>query len=72
MGELRININLDNDAFQDDPDGEVMRILSRVIDGLRENTPLIGGDLGKANTLFDSNGNRVGQIKVHESDDQQG
>lgn len=65
MAELRISIHLEGAAMEDDPDGEVMRILSRVIDGLRENTPLIGGDLDHANSLFDTNGNRVGQIKVY-------
>lgn len=65
MAEVRINIRLEGAAMEDDPDGEVMRILSRIIDGLRENTPLIGGDLDRAQTLFDTNGNRVGQIKTH-------
>lgn len=65
MDELRISITLGNDAFADDPDGEVMRILSRVIDGLRDNTPIAMGTLRHANSLFDINGARVGQIKIH-------
>lgn len=69
MAELRINIRLEGAIMEDDPDGEVMRILSRIIDGLRENTPLIGGDLDRAQTLFDVNGNRVGQIKTHHEEE---
>lgn len=69
MAELRINIRLEGAVMEDDPDGEVMRILSRIVDGLRENTPLIGGDLDRAQTLFDTNGNRVGQIKTHHEEE---
>lgn len=65
MDELKITIALGSDAFADDPDGEVMRILSRIIDGLRDNTPVAMGTLKHANSLFDINGNRVGQIKIH-------
>lgn len=65
MPELRINIRMDNDAFRVDPDGEVMIILSRIIDGLRANGPIGDGMLLQANSLFDTNGGRVGQIKVY-------
>lgn len=72
MDKLRIEIELGNAAFDDDPDGEVMRILSRIIDGLRANTPIATGTLCHANSIFDANGARVGQIKVHVDHDQQG
>lgn len=68
MAELQINIRMSNAAFEDDPDGEVMVILSRIVQGLAENAPIKAGTLKHANSLFDTNGARVGQIKVHEEE----
>lgn len=69
MAELRINIELKGAVLEDDPDGEVANMLIKLAGQIRTNTPLIEGRLRHASTLFDSNGNRVGQIKTHHEDE---
>lgn len=55
MSKLVITIDLDNDAFQEDQEGEVRRIL--------RNFPLLDGW-----KLHDINGNAVGLIEVKEDE----
>ena len=68
MPELRINIRLEGDAFVQDPDGEVVRILFGLINRMNINSPIASETLRHAASLFDLNGNRCGQVKVHEDD----
>jgi hypothetical protein len=56
--QITINVNLDNAAFEDNPN-ELQEILARQIPH-----NLKPGDDG---TLKDSNGNRVGSYEVNES-----
>lgn len=69
MPELRISIRLEGAALKDDPDAETVAILRSLADRIEENRPLAQGpfsSLRNAVSLFDHNGNRVGQVKVHE------
>jgi hypothetical protein len=61
MAELRITINLDNDAFRTDEYGEV----SRILEGLSRK--VLHGDLGNA-TIKDANGNTVGSFTVQDDE----
>jgi hypothetical protein len=58
--DLTIKINLDNDAFGQDPGWEVQRILARLVKDLGNWTL---ADLNKSN-LRDVNGNIVGRVSV--------
>jgi len=53
-------ISSNNDAFREDPDGEVCRILEETLAAVKEGG--VGGNREK--TLRDINGNRCGYIKV--------
>jgi hypothetical protein len=59
MADLKISLNTDNDAFYDDENLEVARILRNLADKI-ENNPVsgIGGFI-----LRDINGNSVGDIE---------
>jgi hypothetical protein len=61
MAELRITINLDNDAFRTDEYGEV----SRILEGLSRK--VLHGDMGNA-TIKDINGNTVGSFTVQDDE----
>lgn len=50
---FRLRFNTDNDAFADDPHGEMQRILLRIAGAVRD-----GEDAGG---ILDNNGNRIGQ-----------
>lgn len=65
MAEFRINIRLEGQALRDHPDHEVADMLIKMAGQIRANRPIGDGMLLQANSLFDSNGNRVGQVKVH-------
>ena len=54
---ISINLNLDNSAFEDNPD-ELRQTLNQIPQSLQP------GDDG---ILRDSNGNRVGSYEVHEN-----
>lgn len=53
MAKFKIEIKMDNDAFQEDPALEVARILRELADNVERNG--LGGRY-----LFDINGNMVG------------
>ena len=61
MAELRITINLDNDALRTDEYGEVSRILERL------SRKVLRGDMGNA-TIKDANGNTVGSFTVQDDE----
>ena len=54
--KITINIKTDNEAFQDNKEGEVWRIVTAVANRLEG-----GQSMG---TCFDSNGNLVGEWKA--------
>lgn len=55
---ITITINTDNDAFQDDPWGEVASILESIATNMRE-YPNLEDQSGK---IYDSNGNSCGTL----------
>lgn len=55
MKSVTIKINTKNDAFQGNPDAEVIRILRQIIKHIENNVPVYD--------LMDANGNKVGTIK---------
>ncbi len=58
---ITITINTDNDAFANDPSGEVSRILKRLIADIKTEWFLqLVGD----SKLFDINGNTVGKVTI--------
>ena len=59
---ITININTDNDGFQESMNGETARILERL--SLRLNRDEIDIHIGERVSLFDSNGNNIGQLEV--------
>ena len=59
---ITININTDNDGFQESMNGETARILERL--SLRLNRDEIDIQIGERVSLFDSNGNNIGQLEV--------
>ena len=61
MAELRITINLANEAFCYDEYGEVSRILERL------SRKVMRGDMGNA-TITDINGNAVGSFTVQDDE----
>jgi len=56
----KIEINLDNAAFGDEPEAEVCRILEGLVEGIKESGHLCGVPI----PLRDFNGNVVGWAKV--------
>ena len=62
MAKFMLEIDIDNDAFQPDPDIEIARLLHEA--GMRVN----GGMLGRKSRmgLRDSNGNTVGGYQIIE------
>jgi len=61
--KLRVEINLDNDAFIQHPGYEVYRVLDQVSNNVHDADTL---DIGDGASLFDSNGNTVGFWRVAE------
>ena len=59
---ITVNINTDNDGFQESMNGETARILERL--SLRLNRDEIDIQIGERVSLFDSNGNNIGQLEV--------
>jgi hypothetical protein len=59
---ITININTDNDGFQESMNGETARILEVLVMKLRRDE--IDIHPGECAYLQDSNGNRVGQLEV--------
>lgn len=57
--QLTVTVNLDNAAFEDNPD-ETRRILLELAYRLELGRP----DVGWESPLYDSNGNQVGDAKV--------
>jgi hypothetical protein len=60
MAELQISINLDNAAFEDNPQDEVKRILTNYCNSIRNNAD----NLNDKYSFIDFNGNQVGEAKV--------
>jgi hypothetical protein len=60
-----IEINMDNDAFEDAPSHELGRILGRLEDDVLRN---IVGEVGHHLTCVDLNGNAVGKLEIVESE----
>lgn len=60
--QFRISINVDNGAFEDNPEGEIEKILERAIDRLYD-LAWPGDEVGEGISLLDSNGNRVGFMR---------
>jgi hypothetical protein len=58
--ELKITINMDNDAFVGRPKTEIKRI----INGLLNSTKLSEISFGNSKTLMDINGNSVGKAEI--------
>ena len=56
---ITITINTDNAAFQDNESFEVIRILQRLVDSIRD-----GGYIQPSYTLRDLNGNTVGTLET--------
>jgi hypothetical protein len=59
MKELRININLDNDAFQQEGSAEIARILHKLADYYEDMY-----EVAAVRRLFDVNGNSVGKAEI--------
>lgn len=59
--KFKIEIEMDNAAFEDNPDAEVIRILESAIFQIKRR-----GDIGALDgrPLHDINGNTVGKIRV--------
>lgn len=57
MDEFRLTIQLDNEAFEDDPSTEVVRILRTLANSIEKRSFF---DAGNDYPLFDCNGNDVG------------
>lgn len=55
---IEINIDCDNEAFDYDPMAEVVDILTHAIDKLYDMP------VGSTENLYDTNGNRVGEVRV--------
>ena len=60
--KIRIEINCDNAAFEDDMFGEVNRILGEKLPGLSSEI----AEPGDSYPLMDINGNKVGTLTVEE------
>jgi hypothetical protein len=59
MSQITITINTDNDAFQDDPQGQIADILESIAHNAR-------GGADFEDYVYDVNGNKCGTIKVKE------
>lgn len=53
---LSIKFHMENAAFQDDPDGETVRILRGIIGKIQA-----AGSFGACGACMDINGNKIGQ-----------
>lgn len=62
MASITIKINMDNAAFEDDPQGEVIRILGQVIGKINHGLCVADAE-GK---LRDTNGNTCGSVEIEE------
>lgn len=62
MNTFRLRIEVENDAFQDDMVGELVRTLGKVAKQLREN----GASFDRSFPVRDSYGNRVGEMKFED------
>jgi hypothetical protein len=59
MSKITITIDTDNDAFQDDPKGQIADILESIAHNAR-------GGADFEDYVYDVNGNKCGTIKVKE------
>lgn len=59
--QLKITINMDNEAFENDNTREVTRILRAYCNKIDKGGELLNGD---TETLMDANGNSAGNAKV--------
>ena len=73
---LRIEVDMSNDAFVEDPLGELVRVLSTVVNKVRnqrDRDPRCICDAPEIDdVLKDVNGNTVGSIKLLEADNEHG
>lgn len=60
MSKITIIIHTDNDAFQDDPYGQIADILESIAHNARE------GTMDTEESVYDVNGNKCGTLKVTE------
>lgn len=58
MSKITIIINTDNDAFQDDPYGQIADILESIAHNARE------GSMDTQEGVYDVNGNKCGTLEV--------
>ncbi len=61
--QLTIRITCDNPAFEDDPIGEIERVLKQLVFRLGEDR--YASQRGASGELFDSNGNSVGDFVLN-------
>lgn len=64
---VKITIDTDNAAFDGNPTGEIVRILRRLADEIRTSSGRTADHFERdfdGHTLFDINGNSVGEITV--------
>lgn len=62
MSSFALWIDTNNDAFHDDPDAEIARILRRAAAAIEEGRPI------EIDSLLDINGNTVGKFVFHAGD----
>jgi hypothetical protein len=62
--KFELYITMDSDAFQPSPQSEVARILSDLANRIAVCGALGHADMGTGGSLFDSNGNKVGNWAV--------
>tara|TARA_R100000781_G_C4034500_1_gene111767 strand:- start:300 stop:536 length:237 start_codon:yes stop_codon:yes gene_type:complete len=65
--EFLLVIDLDNDAFQEDPGVEITRIMERLGSRLANNPDLTSKEAIHHGTVHDVNGNRVGLWQIENS-----
>lgn len=58
IGWFRLAVEMDNDAFGDDPRGELVRVLRGLADDFEEE------GIARNGTILDINGNTVGSYEV--------
>ena len=64
--QFSLVIDLENDAFREDPGSEIGRIMNRLGSRLVDHPDLTSTESTHQGTVHDKNGNRVGVWKIEE------
>lgn len=68
--EFRVSIRIEGAAIRDNPDQAIADMLVKLAGQIRSNAPIGREALDHPAILFDTNGNRVGQVKVYQGEDE--